>query len=438
MGYNSGINHLYQGISARDVENLAKYATGAAIVETSEGPFEGFIPMLCFPGIMYGASWALGNYAHPIEGLKQIPEDWNKFIAESKKEFDTIKKAGNLADSNTYRIAFKEYNLKKIKECIPEAEKLQKLTPEVQNFYKQAEAAMLKGNVTEAEKLIAEARSCGKYFEEAAKGFWGKIGRFFSEGSRLGTKPLSNLAKESGIARKFMTCGKGAGFFAAMTAIFEVFKIGSTYSELGAGSATKQTVKSVVKTGANVGGWFAGEAAGTAVGAAIGTAVCPVVGTAVGAGIGFICGLVGGFLGSWGAGKVADALVGKDELDIAKEKQAKKIAQQAKQSPETMQQVVSGATQRLQQEGLSSADSKIAFGSLRRLGIDPEQAQSAQTQAVNQPMVASEDSPTNGTQSLAMSPPNPMLLNQNNLTGGTSSLEDDFMNPFKRGVSPAM
>lgn len=170
---------------------------------------------------------------------------------------------------------------------------------------------------------------------------------------------------------KLLRHGKGQGWFFAIEGGMALFtQIIPAYSQLGAVSGTKQVVKSTVKVGASVGGWIAGSAAAAPAaamaGAAIGS-VFPVVGTAIGAVVGGLIGMVGGLIGSWAATKVATKLVGKDELELAKEKDAKKLAQQAEKSPEQMQAMLTTAAQRLQAEGAESEDAKMVFGSLQNL-----------------------------------------------------------------------
>jgi len=415
MGYNSSLDTPYLANPA-EFNNFVRYGTAGAVTEKAEGPFDGFVPMLGMMGAFQGLPWLWGNRKDLSGGWTTLKEGYNK-------SFDTIRKAAgvegngksiedvwkNVTSPKAYITAASEYNLKKIAECIPNEEALKKLTPEARDFYRnarlltsQAETAkdasaranILKG----AEKRLAQAHALpsAEYFlipQGKLKG-WSKVGRFFSDSTKFVTRPLNNLATKSPTLAKFLTCGKGAGFFAALAAPFELFKIGKTYNELGAGSATVQTGKSIVKTGANIGGWFAGELAGTAAATAIGAAigsVVPVAGTAVGAGIGFVCGLAGGLLGSWGAGKVADAIVGKDELEIA---EAKKARQNPQQNPLALQ------------EGFGNA----------------------------QPQVAAQQSPFNPQYNMQAGggQMNPFLFQQglggNN--SGLSSWDDDFLSPF--------
>ena len=143
-----------------------------------------------------------------------------------------------------------------------------------------------------------------------------------------------------------------------------------TFSQLGAKSGMKQLGKSTAKTVASVGGWVAGAALGTKIGALIGS-VIPGAGTAVGAvagaAIGSLCSLICGSLGSRIAKKGAEAIVGKDELVLAQERQAKELAQAAQNDSTVLNQIAGAAAERLEAEGTDSDDAKVAFQSLSNL-----------------------------------------------------------------------
>ena len=118
---------------------------------------------------------------------------------------------------------------------------------------------------------------------------------------------------------------KNGGWWAVgLEAAFQAPEVIGAFSEGGFGEGVKQTAKSTVTVGVNTVGWIAGMKAGAAggtalgakIGALIGSVVAPGAGTAAGAGIGgaiggFIGGLVGMATGTWAAGKVSKAIVGK-------------------------------------------------------------------------------------------------------------------------------
>jgi phage tail tape-measure protein len=181
---------------------------------------------------------------------------------------------------------------------------------------------------------------------------------------------MKNFALKSPAMGKLLKYGKGNGWFLALEGGMALFtQIIPSFSQLGTGSGIKQIFKSTVKTAASVGGWIVGSAvagqAGAMAGAAIGSIV-PGVGTVIGGVVGGLIGMIGGCIGAWAATKVATKIVGKDELELAKEKEAKRLAKEASKSPEQMQAMLTTAAQRLQSEG-ESEDSKMVFGSLQNL-----------------------------------------------------------------------
>ena len=118
----------------------------------------------------------------------------------------------------------------------------------------------------------------------------------------------------------------GAGWMAVIDGVMETFTQVMPAFQIGAKEGFKQIGKSAVKVIAGAGGWLAGDAIGKGIGAAIGTAICPGIGTAIGT---FVGGFIGGMVGSAAAGKVAKAVTGKSEVEIAQDKQISEVAQQA-------------------------------------------------------------------------------------------------------------
>lgn len=124
----------------------------------------------------------------------------------------------------------------------------------------------------------------------------------------------------------------GAGWMIAIDGGVKMFtEIAPTFKELGAGAGMKQIGKSAASVASSAVGWTAGEIAGSAAGAAIGTALLPGVGTLVGK---FIGGFLGGTMGMTFANKATQSVVGKNELELSKEKQVAQIEQEAQSSPD--------------------------------------------------------------------------------------------------------
>lgn len=384
----------YSAQQVRDLENVVKYATGTAINFQEEGPFTGqglFMVGMPVVGAAWGGSKWLWNGYKSKDGISGA---WEAYKAESKLNAEAFQAAQGI--KGKYGLIERAQDAKRIMGSMPSAEKLAKLDNNTQSFYKKAnELAELstKGNQAQnSEKLVqlaeenfAKAKTIAK--AAPATSMWEKFTR--AVGKYTGFSKLSEgaekLATKFPAVSKVMKHGKGAGIFLAIEAGLAVFtQIIPTFNELGVAKGLKQLGKSCVKVAARVGGWVAGEAVGTAGGALLGAQIGLIggpVGAAIGGVIGGICGFAGGLLGQWAAGKAADAIVGKDELEIAKEEQAKKVMEEASNNPQAMQEIMAAASNRLEQEGANSPDGKIAFNSLKKLTQQYAQADKTKTQA---------------------------------------------------------
>lgn len=395
----SGYNNFAQ-YSAKDIENITKYALGTNIVTPEEGPMDGMGMMLLIGGgieTFKAGKWAWDNKNDLGGAWKKGVTNFNTDLAAKKVLFSN----GGWKNIETYKGAWNNYSAKMVTESIPDAAKLNKLreaaktsknATEAVKHYIDAERAV---GAAKAAKTSEEARKCIKAANESlakARHFahlesvateatttWGKVTKGL--GKYTGVTKLNGYmaetATKSPLMARALKFGKGNGWFAAISGGVELFtQVIPAYSQLGAGKGTKQLVKSTAKTAASIGGWSAGMAAG----AAIGTCFFPVAGTVIGGAVGALCGLIGGCLGSWAATKVTEEIVGKNELDIAKEKAAEEMAIEAKKDPKAVQQLMATAVQRLQQEGTESEDAKIAFGSLQKLA----QSQASESTSQNQ------------------------------------------------------
>lgn len=369
----------------KDVENLAKIATGSAIVPQSEGLLDGAGLMLGFVGVTEGAKILSSGW----KNRNDLGAWWNNGIEACKNDYQ-IKKGlfanGGWRNPSVYKDAWNQHSASTVLERLPKDKKLQYLEEGAQKSenaqkalesYKKAEEAakLAKANPANARAAITEANAhlahANNFAHKAAvagevkTGFWGKIGRFF--GKYTGMSKLNGavkgLATESPAVAKVLKYGKGNGVMAALMGGVELFtQVIPAYSQLGAASGTKQVVKSTVKTAAGLGGFSAGMAAGTA----IGTLIFPGAGSLVGGLVGGLCGMIGGTIGSWAATKAVSPFT-KSELEIAKEKEAKDITKQAIKDPAKMQMLVAAAGQKVQENGGQTEDGKIAFTSLNRI-----------------------------------------------------------------------
>lgn len=353
----SGNGSALEQLSKYDLENIAKYAVGTTIVEHSEGPFDGMGIMMGIEGIT-GAlkikNWLAINKQNNID----IKKAWANDMAKIKQNSEFTK-------ANFSREGYKnilEYS-KKLNE-VTEAEKsLMKLKKAQagEGLFNKIKQSLFKAKVPGADKIEAAEKAIVN-------------AKTAAEAVRTGQAVAGTASETLSLGAKALKVAKGSWLFSAITGLTElVTQVIPAFSQLGAEKGIKQLGKSTIKTAAIVGGWEAGAAAGAAIGSFI-----PVAGTLVGGIVGSVVGVIGGCLGSWLFSKIASPLT-KSELDIAKEEKAEQVAREASQNPESAQKLILAAEQKLQQEGDSSEDAKIAFGSLQKIAKSIQEKGAQQT-----------------------------------------------------------
>lgn len=379
ISFNGGYTNFKQ------YENAAKYALGTTIVTPEESPFMGMGIMMGIVGLQ--EVWKSGKWVYT--NRKDLPEAWK----QGKEIYNTdlaTKKAllgnGGWKKLDTYKQIWNNYSANTLKQAIPTKEGLEGLSPKTKKLYEKAEkiANMAKEKPARARKLLSMANAKFAEAEAAANaekllkpvtGFK-KFTRFLGKYTGI-TKlngGLKNFATKSPLTAKFLKYGKshGLGLFFAIEGISALFTIIPAFTQVGFGSGVKQTGKSIVKAGASIGGWVAGATAGAAIGSII-----PGAGTILGGAIGAAAGMIGGCLGSWATGKIVEPLC-KSEVDIAKEKEAKKIAEEASKDPQKAQELMATVAQKLQAEGTDSEDAKIALASIQNI-VQSQPTQYAQS-----------------------------------------------------------
>lgn len=152
-----------------------------------------------------------------------------------------------------------------------------------------------------------------------------------------------------------------------------------TAYKAGGKSAVKQTAQTAVKAGAAAVGFWAGAKGGAALGATIGSFLGPV-GTAVG---GFLGGLIGGIVGSWGAKKLAQKCVGKDEGERLKHLEMEKAAAEKQAKIESYQNdmLMEALTYAQTDEEIDEETAMVLAKLQGRFGAPPEQAPAEQQAA---------------------------------------------------------
>lgn len=357
VNFNGGIRY-----SAKDIENLAKYATGVALTNTTDLGLSEVLTSATSNMALQGGSWLWDNRKDLSGGFKALANGTNYAAIRQASGF------GGVLASNAGSA---------LQKLIPNAEQLAKLSEGTQKLYMNAASVLSDANCTKetiskAHKILSKANAAA-YAEKAANatGFFAKAKNVL--GITKAGNAINNLAVKSPTFGKCLNTFKanGGSMMLIMEGGFEVISnVIPTFKQLGAKSGVKQLGKSAVKTAASVGGWVAGAALGTKLGALIGS-IIPGAGTAVGAvvggAIGSLCSLIGGSLGSRLAKKGAEAVVGKDELVLAQEKQAQQLAQVAQTDSTVLNQVAGAAAERLEAEGTGSDDAKVAFKSLSNL-----------------------------------------------------------------------
>lgn len=384
VGFNGGGYNL--GQYSGDVENIAKYTLGTTLVAQQENPFDGMLPMIGITGLMGipAAYKILKQYRTNGGIIKNLKETEFRTFKDILDKLKTNVTNGNWKNLDTYKSMWRKHSLNVLEEAIPTGDKFNALGSKTQKFYNAVST-----EIEKARNPVATPEEVAKYLKKAnkklsianlqayketkpvsiaeAKGFGGKASAFFGKiGEFLHLPKLSGavkgLAVKSPIVSNILKFGKGNGIFAAITGGIALFTQVIPAFGLGADKGMAQLGKSTVKTAASVGGW----AAGAAVGAAIGS-VIPGAGTLVGGAIGSIIGIIGGCLGSWAADKVAEGIVGKDELELAKDEQADKMTKEVQKDPQAVLQLLAAAQERLKSDDPNSEDAKIARQSIEQL-----------------------------------------------------------------------
>ncbi len=384
VSFNGGINY-----SARDIENLAKYATGVTLTNTPNFGVTEALTSSASNLALSGGTWLWQNRKDLKGGMKAF--------TQAASNYSTIRQTagfGGVLSSSAGSTLLKS---------IPTAEKLAEttaLSSSTVDLYNAARTAAQeaaktgsKEAINQAHQLFAKANQAAHLEKSAAAtGIGAKVSNAI--GLTKLNSSLNALAVKSPAFGKCLNAfnAHGGGMMLLMEGGFElVGNVIPTFSQLGAKSGVKQLGKSTVKTVASVGGWVAGAALGTKLGALIGS-VIPGAGTAVGAvvggAIGTLCSLIGGSLGSRLAKKGAEAVVGKDELVLAQEKQAQQLAQAAQNDSTVLNQVAGVAAERLQAEGTESDDAKLAFQSLSNISNRQNAGTTSQTRVTTNPFLA--------------------------------------------------
>ena len=361
----NGINSQSNIYALKDLVNLAKYATGVPLTNDAEKltvkDVASYPAMLCG---YEGFQWVKNNRGQYKKAFEQV-------VKHGKDANAVLKQSGV---KGVLRVA----DAKEILANIPQAESLKNLPTNVQNLYRTAQnsaelAKAIPANkqaLKTATKAIAKADAAA--YAETAKNATG----FFAKAKNaLGITKLTQATKDlSAKSPTFKKCvdaynNEAGTFMLVVEGGVEAFtNVVPTFKQLGFKKGMKQLGRSTVKTITSVAGWVAGSVVGSKLGSVIGAAVGN---SKVGSVIGAVADKVGsyamGTVGQHLANKGVKKVLGKSELEKAREEEALRIAQEAQTNPEVFDALVQQAAERLAVEGEDTAESKAVNATLRNL-----------------------------------------------------------------------
>lgn len=226
-----------------------------------------------------------------------------------------------------------------------------------------AELKVLQGRKAETIKSVGKYAKAWNFVKQ--KTGYNKLSRGLLKGMTYGIDDTGKVIAGKGdklFAKSLRTVSKGAHGGGLLTAGIEMacdsVEIYDTYKELGAGKGTKQLGKSAATATASAVGWVVGAKvgaiAGAKIGGAIGSFFGPGPGTVIGGAIGSIIGVGCGIAGSWLCHKGMKSLLGKSELEKAKEENGLAITKQLKEA--TPEERIAYAQQLKNTEGASKED----------------------------------------------------------------------------------
>lgn len=360
----NGINSQSNIYALKDLVNLAKYANGVPLTDDAEkltvSQVSSYPTMMC-----------------AYEGYQWVKENKGQYKKAFKSVTDNGKAANDILKKNGVKGVLRVADAKEVLANIPTAEVLNGLSAKTQDLYKNAQklAEAVKANPSnkdiakQASQLLAKAEAAS--YAEMAKGtglyqkFKNAVGI-----TKVGQATRNMAAKSS----TFKTCldaynnESGNAMLVLEGGVEALTTVVPTFRKLGFKRGMKQLGRSAVRVVSSVAGWVAGSAVGSKIGEVVGALVGN---TKVGAVVGAIAGRVGsyavGTVGQHYANKAVTKVLGKSELEKAKEEDCVKIAQAAQQDPEVFDALIQQAAERLVNEGEDTAESKAVNQVLRNL-----------------------------------------------------------------------
>lgn len=373
------------GVTTRDLYVLSAAATGAAInraddSEEAKAYLAGGTGFVALPYVYKAGKatvwdipkWGYQNYGNYGPAFQNV---WNKSIGQTNL-YSANRQALNghfweTVNTNSLKAELKSINIPA--HNLAEVDRLRTLVSEANKLEGKELAAKLKEikrAETQAKIAVQEAKAAGLLQSNTTLGkatSWVKT----KTGVRAAeTAVLKGTISENTVIRTLSKGAKAGGGMAIISAAIESPTVYKAYKEHGAKVGTKQLGQSAVKVAAETAGYAIGAKlggiAGAKVGATVGTFIGGPIGTAVGGAIGTIIGVGCGILGSWLAGKGARALVGEDAIEVAKKKEALKLANAARNNTELQKQLTQKAAEVCENGELSNEDLQTTAQSIMR------------------------------------------------------------------------
>lgn len=353
----------------KDLQILARYANGLEVKPKQEKITDGLDPMnlMSYPLTMSafeGYQWLKTNKGNYKNAFNEVARD--------------AKSANNVLKNSGLKGVLRSASAQNVLSNIPATEYTKTLSKNAQSLYAQAEtyakgamgtAGNPKNLLKKASQKLVEARALD--YAEAAKtgGIFNKVKN--SLGITAVNNGLNKLAVKSPTFSKCLDAyrNEAGSFMLAVEGGVEVAtNVVPTFKKLGAKRGFKQLGKSAVTTLSSVAGWVAGSVVGSKLGTIIKAATGnSKVGALIGTFADKACSYVGGSIVQTLASNASRKLVGKSELEKAKDEETNAIAEMAQNDEEVLQTLLEAANQRMEAEGTETEDYKLVQEACRNL-----------------------------------------------------------------------
>lgn len=352
----------------KDLQILARYANGLEVQPKKEKITDGLEPMnlMSYPLTMS----AFDGYQWLKDNKGNYKNAFNETVKDAKSAYNVMKKTG-------LKGVLRNVDAQNVLLNIPTDEFTKTLSKQTQNLYAQAQkyaqgATNTSGNVKnllkKANQKLAEANAAA-YSETASRGLLAGVKK--SLGITAVNKGLNNLAVKSPTFSKCLDAYRNES--GTMMLLLEggmetAFNVVPTFRKLGAKRGFKQLGKSAVTTISSVAGWVAGSALGSKVGSIVKAATGNTkLGALVGVFADKACSYIGGSIAQNLTSKAAQKLVGKSEIEKAKDEETNALAEMAQTDNEVLQTLLEAANQRMEQEGTETEDYRLVQEACKNL-----------------------------------------------------------------------